>query len=147
MLSGILKTVLDAAHASNVEWIGDTLYSSNKTLLSMAAPIMTRRTSHTIEEVTGIERAALSAIGDIPMYAIRASDGIPAIDKEIDPAMNVQGFMSEEYIEASDGKMVAILKTVEGNTLIGISGIDVDRFNRASCQGEAKVDAIRRFFK
>lgn len=147
MLSGILKTVLDAAHSSNVEWIGDTLYSSNKKLLSMVAPLVTRGASHTIEEVTGVERMALSAISDMPMYAVRASDGIPAIYEEVDPAIKVQGFMSEEYIETSAGKLVAILKMVDGDTLVGVSSIDVDRFNRASCQGEAKIDAIRRFFK
>lgn len=147
MFQNALKAVLNAAYSANLEWIGDTLYSSNHALMTRIAPLMMRGTPYEIVEVSGIERMALSALDGVVMYAIRTQDTPPAMTSEIDPTLNVQGFISEEYFETADGRIVALLRSPEGDTLLGVSGADLDKFNRASCQGEAKVDAIRRFLK
>ena len=147
MFQNALKAVLSAAHSANLEWIGDTLYSSNQALLSRVAPLMMRGSPYNIDEVVGIERMALSAGSDIVMYAIHASDTPPALNTEVESHLAIQGFVSEEYFETSTGRIVALLTSSDGDTLLGISGADIDQYNRASCQGEAKVDAIRRFLK
>jgi len=147
MFQNLIKTVLSAAQSANIEWIGDTLYSSNQALLAKAAPLLMRGTPYEIMEVSGVERLALAAPSNIIMYAIRSSDTPPPLDKYIDHDMSTGVFISEEYLETSEGRVVAVLKSTDGDIFTGISGITRDKYNMASCQGEAKVDAIRRFLK
>lgn len=147
MFQNALKAVLNAAYSANLEWIGDTLYSSNQALLSRVAPLMMRGSPYSIDEVVGVERMALSAGSEVVMYAVHASDTPPALNTEVEPRLAVDGFISEEYLETSAGKIIVLLTTSEGTSLLGVSSADLNTYNRASCQGEAKVDAIRRFLK